>query len=150
MKSRAAHLGTPEILLVEDNDSDAELTRIGFAQTDIKVNISHVRNGEQCMAFLRKQGDYESAPSPDLILLDLNMPRMNGRDVLVELGRDAQLRHLPVVVLTTSSARQDISLAYDLRCSSYVVKPFDFEKFAVAIQSIVDYWFSVVTLPLRT
>jgi CheY-like chemotaxis protein len=136
-----------EILLVEDNDNDVELTRLGFERCKLLVNLHRVRNGEECMAFLRKEGNYADKPTPDLILLDLNMPRMDGREVLAEIAADESLRHLPTVVLTTSSADQDILSAYKLRCSSYIVKPVDFQQFVRVIQLITDYWFTVVVLP---
>ena len=99
------------------------------------------------MAFLRKQGPYADSPTPDLILLDLNMPRMDGREVLAEVTRDDQLRHLPIVVLTTSESEKDILASYRLRCSSYIVKPVDFGSFSKVVQSISDYWFVLVVLP---
>ena len=136
-----------EILLVEDNENDVLLTRQGFKRAKLMVNLHHVRDGEECMAFLRRQGDYADAPTPDLILLDLNMPRMDGREVLAELMADDYLRHLPVVILTTSSEEQEILSMYKLRVSSYIVKPVDFEQFLRVIRMISDYWFTVVILP---
>jgi two-component system response regulator len=148
MRNTVHELGRPaEILLVEDNDNDVELTKIGFARAKLSVNLHHVSDGEECMAFLRKQGEHSKAPQPDLILLDLNMPRMDGRQVLEEICRDDDLRHLPVVILTTSEAEQDVLASYKLRCSSYLVKPIDFESFAKVIQSLADYWFTLVVLP---
>ena len=136
-----------EVLLVEDNDNDVELTRIGFQRAKFAVNLHHVGNGEECMAFLRKEGKYADAPTPDLVLLDLNMPRMDGREVLEEVVRDERLKHLPIVVLTTSDADKDVLASYKLRCSSYIVKPVDFESFSKAVQSLTDYWFTLVVLP---
>ncbi len=142
------HLGRPaEILLVEDNENDVLLMQHGFRKSRLVVNLHHVRDGEECMEFLRKTGAYENAPTPDLILLDLNMPRMDGREVLAELVRDERLRHLPVVILTTSSEEREILDMYKLRCSSYIVKPVDFEQFLRVIQLVSDYWFTVVVLP---
>jgi two-component system response regulator len=138
-----------EILLVEDNDNDVELTRLGFERCKLLINLHRVKNGEECMAFLRKEDAYAGKPTPDLILLDLNMPRMDGREVLAEIAGDEHLRHLPIVVLTTSSADQDILAAYKLRCSSYILKPVDFPQFVRVIQSITDYWFTVVVLPFK-
>jgi len=135
------------VLLVEDNDNDVELTRLGFQRAKLAVNLDRVANGEECMAYLRKEGKYAEAPAPDLILLDLNMPRMDGQEVLEEINRDDHLKHLPIVVLTTSDADKDVLAAYKLRCSSYIVKPLDFENFSKAIQSLADYWFTVVVLP---
>lgn len=136
-----------EILLVEDNETDVVLTREGFERAKLKVNLHHVENGEQCMAFLRKDGEYEGAPTPDLILLDLNMPVMDGREVLTELVRDEHLNHLPVVVLTTSKDEKDILQMYKLRCSGYATKPIDFDQFLGVIKGIADFWFTVVVLP---
>jgi CheY-like chemotaxis protein len=113
----------------------------------LKVNLHHVKDGIDCMAFLRKEGDYVNAPTPDLILLDLNMPRMDGREVIVELVKDPSLRHLPVVVLTTSEQDSEALTMYGLRCNSYIVKPVDFAKFLQVIQKIADYSFTVVVLP---
>lgn len=135
------------ILLVEDNDNDVEITKLGFQRAKFAVDLHHVPNGEECMAFLRKEGRYADAPTPDIILLDLNMPRMDGIEVLQELTKDERLKHLVVVVLTSSKADEDVLRSYQLRCSSYLVKPINFETFAKMIQSLGDYWFSLVTLP---
>lgn len=148
MNSHPLDHGRPaEILLVEDNDNDVELTRIGFKRTHLSINLHHVPDGIECMAFLHKEGQYAGVPTPDLILLDLNMPRMNGREVLEAISKDEGLRHLPVVVLTTSDAERDVLSSYKLRCSSYIVKPVDFENFARVVQSLTDYWFTLVVLP---
>jgi two-component system response regulator len=148
MNSNQFDHGRPaEILLVEDNDNDVELTRIGFKRTHLSLNLHHVPDGVECMAFLHKEGQYAGVPTPDLILLDLNMPRMNGHEVLQAISQDDGLRHLPVVVLTTSDAEKDVLSSYQLRCSSYIVKPVDFDNFAKAVQSLTDYWFSLVVLP---
>ena len=136
-----------EILLVEDNESDVILTREGFKEARFAVNMHHVENGDACMRFLRKEGDYAGVPTPDLILLDLNMPIMNGREVLAEIVRDEKLKRLPVVILTTSAAEEDILDMYELRCSSYIVKPIDFPKFVGVIQEICDYWLTLVVPP---
>jgi two-component system response regulator len=148
MNSNQLDHGRPaEILLVEDNDNDVELTRIGFKRTHLSLNLHHVPDGVECMAFLHKEGQYAGVPTPDLILLDLNMPRMNGHEVLQAISQDDGLRHLPVVVLTTSDAERDVLSSYQLRCSSYIVKPVDFDNFAKAVQSLTDYWFTLVVLP---
>lgn len=138
-----------EVLLVEDNLGDVILTKEGFRNARLLVNLHHVENGEDCLAFLKKEGRYQDAPTPDLILLDLNMPKMDGREVLAELVADEQLRHLPVVILTTSAGDADVLKMYNLRCSSYIVKPVDFEQFQRVVQSIGEYWFSLVVLPSR-
>lgn len=137
------------ILLVEDNDDDVELTKIGFKRARFEVALHHVASGDECLAFLRKEGRHATAPTPDLILLDLNMPRMSGIEVLQEINNDDRLRHLVVVVLTSSSADEDVLSSYKLRCNSYLVKPITFEAFAKLVQSLGDYWFTLVTLPRR-
>jgi two-component system response regulator len=147
MKNLLATGRPAEILLVEDNEDDAELTRIGFQRAKFSVRLHHVRDGEECMAFLRKEGNHADAPTPDLVLLDLNMPRMGGREVLDAVARDERLRHLPIVVLTTSEADEDVLASYRLHCRSYIVKPVDFENFAKAVRSLADYWFTLVVLP---
>jgi len=136
-----------EILLVEDSDDDVELTKLGFARAKFAVRLHHAANGEECMSFLRKEGKYAGAPTPDLILLDLNMPRMDGNGVMEEIAKDEKLKHLPIVVLTSSKAEEDILRSYKLRCSSYLVKPINFEGFAKMVQSLTHYWFTLVTLP---
>jgi CheY-like chemotaxis protein len=138
-----------QVLLVEDDDNDVFITRKGFEESKLALNLRHVKNGQECMAFLRKEGQYAKAPTPDLILLDLNMPVMNGREVLAEICKDEELRKLAVVVLTTSKSERDILEMYDLRCSSYIVKPVDFSQFQRVIQQLSDYWFTVVVLPPR-
>ncbi len=136
-----------EILLVEDNENDVELTRIGFKKSKLLLNLHHAKDGVECMNFLRKQGTYAGAPRPDLILLDLNMPRMNGQEVLAEIVADEALCNLPVIVLTTSTDDEEILKMYKLRCSSYIAKPVDLEQFLRVVQSLADYWFTVVVLP---
>jgi chemotaxis family two-component system response regulator Rcp1 len=141
-KSRIA-----EILLVEDNDDDVFLTREAFDAASLRVNLHHVDNGEKCLQFLRREGVYADAPAPDLILLDMHMPVMNGHEVLAEIVKDDQLRHLPVVVLTTSYEAADIRKMYDLRCNSYITKPVDFENFVEMIGQLAGYWLTVVVVP---
>jgi len=135
------------ILLAEDNDNDVELTKLGFRRAKFAVELHHVSNGEECLAFLRKQAPYAAAPTPDIILLDLNMPRMDGIEVMEEINKDEQLKHLVTVVMTSSKADEDVMRSYKLRCSSYLVKPINFEAFAKMIESLGDYWFTLVTLP---
>ena len=147
MKTQTKSVEPIELLLVEDNDDDVVLTRESFRATSLPINLNRVENGEQCMAFLRKQSPFENAPTVELVLLDINMPRMDGREVMAAITADATLRHLPVVVLTTSSAETDIHQMYALRCSSYIVKPVIFEEFTQAITKLEDYWWAVVALP---
>ena len=111
------------------------------------VTLHHVKDGEEGIAFLRKEGQFADAPTPDLVLLDLNMPRMDGREMLAEIAADDRLRHIPVIVLTTSSADAEILNMYRLRCSSYIVKPMTFSQFSRVMASIADYWFTIVSLP---
>ena len=147
MQNQLAKGRAAEILLAEDNDNDVELTRQGFKRAKLLVNLHRVRDGEECMAFLRKQGKYADAPTPDLILLDLNMPKMNGEHVLAEMLKDENLKGLPVVILTTSEQEQEILKLYNMRCSSYIVKPVDFDQFLRVVRAIAEYWFTVVVLP---
>jgi two-component system, chemotaxis family, response regulator Rcp1 len=145
--SAAANSRPAEILLAEDNENDVELTRMGFKKSRLLLNLHHVKDGVECLAFLRKQGEYAHVPTPDLILLDLNMPRMGGREVLAEMLADETLCSLPVVVLTTSAQDEEILKMHKLRCSSYIVKPVDFEKFLEVVRSLAEYWFTIVVLP---
>lgn len=143
-KSLPRHI---EILLVEDSPADILLTREAFQQNRIANTLHVTEDGIDAMDFLYKRGKHASAPRPDLILLDLNLPRKNGREVLAEIKADSGLRSIPIVVLTTSSADEDILQAYDLNANCYVVKPVGFDNFMAAVQSIRHFWFSVVTLP---
>jgi len=135
------------VLLVEDNDNDVVLTEEGFREARLKVNLHRVRDGVEAMAFLRRESGFESSPMPDLILLDLNLPRMDGREVLAELIADTALCRIPVVILTTSNEAEDVQSMYQLRCSSYIQKPIDFDQFLRVIRVIGEYWFTVVVLP---
>ncbi len=136
-----------EILLVEDNPADAELAKIGLRSGKILNDVHVVEDGEQAMAFLRREGTYEDAPKPDLVLLDLNLPGMDGREVLQEIKNDAALRSIPVIVLTTSDAAPDIARAYENYASGYLTKPVDFTSFHELMAGLADYWFSLVRLP---
>ncbi|MEO6017078.1 MAG: response regulator [Polaromonas sp.] len=136
-----------EILLVEDNDDDVFLTREAFSAAKLRVNLQHVNNGEKCLNYLRKRASYEDAVTPDLILLDMHMPVMDGYEVLSEIVKDEKLRHLPVVVLTTSYEAADIQKMYGLRCNSYITKPVNFESFVSAIGQMAGYWLTVVVVP---
>jgi CheY-like chemotaxis protein len=147
MNSQLTITRPAEILLVEDSENDVELTRVGFKKSKLSHNLHCVKNGEECLAFLRKQGVYAHVPTPDLILLDLNMPRMSGHEVLQEMGGDEALVSIPVVILTTSAQDEEILKMYKLRCSSYIIKPVDFERFLQIIRSLAEYWFTIVALP---
>ena len=147
MDSKHTNSRPAQILVVEDNDDDVELSRIGFEMSKMPFSLHRVRDGVDCMAFLRKEGEYANVPTPDLILLDLNMPRKNGREVLIEMMADNALCHLPVIVLSTSSDDEEILKMYKLGCRSYIVKPVDFDRFLEIVRSLVEYWFTVVNLP---
>jgi CheY-like chemotaxis protein len=136
-----------EILLVEDNPADVLMTRSAFEDFKISNNLHVVEDGVEALQFLRGEGAFAGSPRPDLIMLDLNLPRKNGREVLADIKNDPRLRTIPVVVLTTSSSDKDILQAYNLHVNSYIVKPVGFNNFVEAIISIENYWFSLVTLP---
>jgi CheY-like chemotaxis protein len=138
-----------EILLVEDDEGDVLLTTEALEASKI-TNIMHVaRNGEEALAFLRRDEGFADAPRPDIVLLDLNLPRVDGREVLAQLKDDPDLRRIPIVVLTTSEAEEDILRSYDLHANAYVTKPVDFERFLQVIQSIDEFFVTVVKLPPR-
>jgi len=136
-----------EILLVEDNPGDVRLTREALKDGKVTNNLSVVRDGEQAMAFLRRESDYAEAPRPDLILLDLNLPRKDGREVLSEIKADQDLRRIPVVILTTSNHEHDILEAYDLNANCYITKPVDLDQFIGVVRSISSFWLTIVKLP---
>lgn len=138
-----------EILLVEDNPGDVDLILEFLQETRVRNNISVCRDGEEAMAFLRREGQFAGAARPDLILLDLNLPRKDGREVLQEIKADRDLCSIPVVVLTGSRAEQDIARAYSLQTSCYITKPVDLDQFIAVVKSINDFWLSVVRLPTR-
>ena len=139
-----------EFLLVEDNEDDVLLTRMAFESSGLRVNQHHVNNGEKCLKFLRNEAPYEDSPFPDLILLDMHMPVMGGHEVLSEIVKDENLRHIPVVVLTTSYEAADVQKMYNLRCSSYISKPVNFDNFVKAIGQLAGYWLTVVVVPGAT
>ncbi len=136
-----------EILLVEDSPADILITREAFQDARLLNTIHVAEDGIQALEFLRREGSHASAPRPDLILLDLNLPRKNGREVLAEIKENPEFKSIPVVILTTSNADEDILKAYDLHANCYVVKPVGFDNFLKAVQSIENFWFSVVKLP---
>jgi two-component system, chemotaxis family, response regulator Rcp1 len=136
-----------EVLLAEDNPGDIRLTREAFKRGQIRTNLSVASNGEEALAFLRRQGKYTEAARPDLILLDLNMPRKDGRAVLTEIKKDPALDCIPVIVLTSSAAEEDVVKSYKLHASCYISKPFDVSKFYEVIRSIEQFWLSTARLP---
>jgi CheY-like chemotaxis protein len=136
-----------EILLVEDSPSDTELTLEALKDFKVRNHVSVVEDGVQAMQFLRRQGPYAQAPRPDLIMLDLNLPRKDGREVLAAIKGNDNFRSIPIVVLTTSRADQDILRAYQLNANCYINKPVDFNQFLEVIRSIESFWLYVVTLP---
>jgi chemotaxis family two-component system response regulator Rcp1 len=136
-----------EILLVEDNLGDVRLTREALKEAKVNNNLSAVHNGEEALAFLRRQGPYANAPRPDMILLDLNMPKKDGREALAEIKADPVLRKIPVCVLTTSAAEEDIFRSYDLGANSFITKPVTFGGLVEVLQAWSRYWFEIVDLP---
>jgi CheY-like chemotaxis protein len=136
-----------EILLVEDDPGDTLITREALDQSKLANNLHCVVNGEEALAFVRRQGQYAHAPRPDLVLLDLNLPRRDGREVLAEIKGDPALRRIPVVVLTTSQAEEDVLRSYDLHANAYVTKPVDFDRFVSVVHQIDEFYFAVVRLP---
>lgn len=136
-----------EILLVEDNPGDARLTQEAMRAAKMRNNLTMVEDGVEAMAYLRREGRFEGAARPDLILLDLNLPRKDGREVLAEVKADPVLKFIPVVILTTSQAEEDVMRAYSLHANCYVTKPVDLDQFMRVVQTIDDFWVSVVTLP---
>jgi CheY-like chemotaxis protein len=136
-----------DVLLVEDDQGDVLMTREAFAHHKIRNELHVVTDGEQALRFLRREGEYADAPRPGLVLLDLNLPRRDGREVLAEIKADPDLRTIPVVVLTTSEAEEDILRSYSLHANAYVSKPVDFERFVEVIRRIDDFFVTVVKLP---
>jgi CheY-like chemotaxis protein len=142
MNERAIH-----ILLVEDNAGDARLVVEAFRQASARCQFSHVVNGVEAVAFLHRSGAHAQAKKPDLILLDLNLPCKDGREVLAEIKSDATLRRIPVIILTTSQADDDIQRAYDLNANCYVTKPADFDQFTSVVRCLNEFWLTVARLP---
>jgi CheY-like chemotaxis protein len=136
-----------EILLVEDNPGDVRLTMEALRDAKVHNRVHVAPDGVEALAFLRQEGKHAGAPRPDLILLDLNLPRKDGREVLAEIKADERLKHIPVVILTTSRAEQDILKSYDLHANCYVTKPVDLDQFIAVVRSIEDFWLTVVALP---
>ncbi|MBI5827918.1 MAG: response regulator [Deltaproteobacteria bacterium] len=138
-----------EILMVEDNPADVRLTVEAFKDAKVLNHLNVVHDGEEALAYLRRNGKYAGVPRPDLVLLDLNLPKMDGREVLEEIKKDADLKRIPVVVLTTSNDERDILKAYDLHVNAYVTKPVALDQFVKIVEAVDDFWFSVVKLPPR-
>ena len=138
-----------DILLVEDNPGDRRLTAEALKEARIGNELHAVNDGAAAIAFLRRQGEYVDAPRPGLVLLDLNLPKMDGREVLREIKQDPGLKSIPVVILTTSEAAQDISNTYEAHANCYITKPVDFEQFMNVVRSIQDFWVTVVQLPVK-
>lgn len=139
--------GAIQILMVEDSLDDIEITTEALKDAKVRCKLHAVRDGVQAMAYLRRRGEFEDATRPDVIFLDLNMPRMDGRQVLEQIKSDPELQKIPVVVLTTSEADEDILKAYELHANCYITKPVDMKQFIKVVRSIEDFWFTVVRLP---
>ncbi len=145
-----AKVGTPiEILLVEDNLGDVELAREALAGASARKNLTVAEDGEEGLLLLRRKGRYQNAPQPDLILLDLNLPTIDGREVLAEIKSDPDLRRIPVIILTSSQDENDILQTYDLHANAYVVKPLDLDKFMEVMRAVEGFWLGFVKLPSR-
>ncbi len=138
-----------EVLLIEDSPGDVRLTKEALKEGRILNNLHVVNDGVEAMSFLKQEGDYQRSPTPDLILLDLNMPKKDGREVLSEIKSDPKLKSIPVVVLTTSSAEEDILKSYDLHANCYITKPVDLDQFIGVVKSINEFWLNIVKLPLN-
>lgn len=136
-----------DILLVEDNPGDVVLTKEALKDGKVFNNLHVAVDGDEALAFLRNEGEYASVPRPDLILLDLNLPRRDGREVLVEIKKDEQLKGIPVVILTTSKDEEDVWKSYQLHANCYITKPIDLDQFVKVVRSVEDFWLSIVTLP---
>lgn len=138
-----------EILMVEDNPGDVRLTMEALKEAKVRNNLHLVEDGEAALKFLRCQDPYTNVPRPDLVLLDLNLPKKNGREVLAEIKEDPELKRIPVVILTVSEAEQDILKSYDLHANCFITKPVDLEQFLTVVKSIENFWLTVVMLPPR-
>jgi chemotaxis family two-component system response regulator Rcp1 len=136
-----------EVLFVEDNPGDVRLTREALKEGKLRANLHVVGDGVEAMAFLRREGKYAAAPRPDLVLLDLNLPKKDGHEVLAEIKGDDSLKRIPVVILTTSRAEEDILKTYNLHANCYITKPVDLDQFMKVVQSIEDFWLTLVRLP---
>jgi two-component system response regulator len=147
MTTRATHASQIHVLLAEDNPADVRLTEEGFKESKLNIQLSVVADGVKALAYLRRTASYADAPRPDLILLDLKMPRKSGHAVLMELKSDDQLKDIPVIILTTSDRDDDVRDAYRSHANSYIVKPIDFEQFRNVVRQIEEFWFRIASLP---
>ena len=138
---------TIEVLLVEDSEADAVMVEETLLESKLKMNLTIVHDGVEATHFLRKEGKYQQQPTPDIVILDLNLPKKDGREVLADIKADEVLKRIPVVVLTTSSDEEDIFRSYDLHANCYITKPLDFDQFAKIVASIESFWFTIVRLP---
>ncbi len=136
-----------EVLLIEDNPGDIRLTKEAMKEAKIVNNLNVVEDGVEALDYLKKKGKYKDVNQPDLILLDLNLPKKNGREVLAELKQDVNLKQIPVVILTVSKAEEDIIKTYELHANCFITKPVDMDQFTKVVKSIDDFWFSIVKLP---
>lgn len=136
-----------EVLLVEDNPADVLLTKEAFKDGRVMVNLTVAMDGVEAMRVLKREAEHADKPRPDLILLDLNLPKKNGREVLIEIKADEELKRIPVIVMTTSKAEQDVYRAYNLNANCYITKPVDLDEFLNVVHSIEDFWLTIVTLP---
>ena len=148
MESIGTDAAPIEVLLVEDSPGDVRLTREAFKDAKMHINLHVAADGEEAMVFLKREGDSGNAPRPDLILLDLNLPKKDGREVLEEIKGDPTLKSIPVVILTTSASEEDILRSYRLHANCYITKPVDLEGFLKVVKSIDNFWLSIVTLPV--
>jgi chemotaxis family two-component system response regulator Rcp1 len=144
------HLHTLEILLVEDNPGDVDLTKASLRRSKLSNRLTVATDGEEALAILGREGQYAQFPQPDLILLDLNLPKKSGVEVLAEIKRDPTLRRIPVVIMTSSKAEEDIVRTYDLHANCYVTKPVDLDQFRNVVRAITEFWFTLVRLPSNT
>lgn len=149
MQTNSGQARPVDILLVEDNPGDVRLIREALHDGKLLNQVSTVSDGQHALAFLRKQGSYAQASRPDLILLDLNLPRKDGHEVLAEIKADPDLRSIPVVIVTSSQAEEDILKSYNTHANCYVTKPVDLEKFVAVVRAIEDFWVSIVKLPRK-
>ena len=148
MKETRAHM--IDILVVEDNAGDVRLIREVLHDSKVFNTLFRVKDGVEAMDFLNKRGSYKNAPKPDLIILDLNLPKKDGREVLAEIKQDPDLKHIPIIIMTISQSEEDILKSYNLHANCFITKPIDFNQFIKVVKSIEDFWFSIVKLPPKS